>query len=257
MNADIGGNNPPSDEQAFLSELESRNGPLIERRDELLAAAKRAPKTIEDAEGAGKAADFIKQLTTHEKTAETERTEEKAPYFERGKWVDGFFKNAAVAGIAAVKATATARLTTYQQKVAAEERRRREEEERQRREEADRAQQEAEAKAEAAETEEDLEIAVEAEEEAAEKQARAERAERATQAGTADLSRQRTAAGTVAGLRSSWQCTAWSRSRLDLDTLRDHFAEADLQKAIRAFVRAGGRDLRGATIEEVSQSRVS
>ena len=257
MSADIGGNNPPSDEQAFLSELESRNGALIERRDELLASAKRAPEMIEDAEGAGKAADFIKQLTAHEKTAETERTGEKAPYFERGKWVDGFFKNAAVAGIAAAKKTALARLTAYQQKVAAEERRRREEEERQRREEAERARQEAEAKAEAAENDDDLDAAVEAEDEAAERQAQAERAARATQAGTADLSRQHSSAGTVSSLRTTWKCPAWSRSALDLEALRPYLADADLTKAIRAFIRAGGRDLRGATIVEVSESRVA
>ena len=257
MNADIGGNNPPSDERAFLSELESRSGALIERRDELLASAKRAPETIEDAATAGVTADFVKQLTAHEKTAETERTSEKAPYFERGKWVDIFFKTTAVAGIAAVKATATARLTTYQRKAAAAERRRREEEERARREEAERVRREAEAKAAAAETEEELDAAVEAEEEAAEKQALAERAGRATQAGTADLSRQHSSSGTVASLRSSWQCTAWRRSKLDLDALRTHFSDAELQKAIRGFVRAGGRDLSGATIEEVTGSRVS
>ena len=257
MNADIGDNNPPSDEQAFLSELESRSGPLIERRDELLASAKRAPETIEDAATAGVLADFIKQLTAHEKTAETTRTDEKAPYFERGKWVDGFFKTTAVAGIAAVKATAIARLTAYQKKVAEQERLRREEEERQRREEAERARREAEERAQAAETEDDLDVAVLAEEEAAEATARAEKAERAAQAGTADLSRQHSSAGTVASLRSSWQCTVWSRNGLDLDALRDHFAEADIQKAIRSFVRAGGRELSGATIEEVSTSRVS
>ena len=149
------------------------------------------------------------------------------------------------------------RLTAYQRKVAEEERRRRQEEERRQREEAERARRDAEARAAAAQTEEDLEAAVQAEADADEAQAQAERAERATEAGAADLSRQHSASGTVASLRTSWKCTEWRRRDLDLNALREHFADADIEKAIRGFIRAGGRNLSGAQIEEESVSRVA
>ena len=257
MNTGIGSNNPPSDEQVFLSEIESRHGPLLERRAALIEAAERVPETIEDAEVAGKAADFIKQLSSHEKAANKARTEEKEPYLQRGKWVDGFFKGPAVEGIAKVKKDVTDRLTAYQREEARKERERREEEERRQREEAERARREAEEKAAAAQTEEDLNAAVQAEEEAAEAQAAAERAERATQAGAADMSRQHSAAGTVASLRTVTKCTGFDHQTVDLGALRHHLSRDCIEKAIRGYIRAGGRELRGATIEEVSESRVA
>ena len=257
MDAGIGDNNPPSAQGAFLSELESRHGPLIERRAALIEAGERVPEAIEDQETAGKAADFIKQLGAHEKAANKARTGEKEPYLERGRWVDGWFKGAAVDGIAALKKTVTDRLTAYQRKVAAEERRRREEEERRQREEAERKRREAEEAAQAAETEEDLDTAVRAEEEAAEAQAQADRAERATQAGSADLSRQHSAAGTVASLRTVTKCTGFDHQTVDLGALRHHLSRDCIERAIRAYIRAGGRELRGATIEGVSESRVA
>ena len=257
MDGMTGHNLPPSDENAFLSELAARHGALLARGTELLEAGERTPLTIEDAETAGKAADFIKQLTAHERAADRARTDEKAPYLQRGKWVDAFFKITAVAGIADIKTTMNQRLTAYQRKVAEEERRRRQEEERRQREEAERARRDAEARAAAAQTEEDLEAAVQAEADADEAQAQAERAERATEAGAADLSRQHSASGTVASLRTSWKCTEWRRRDLDLNALREHFADADIEKAIRGFIRAGGRNLSGAQIEEESVSRVA
>lgn len=253
----IGSNNPPSDDVVFLTELASRHGPLLERRAELLDAAKRVPETIDNAETANKAADFVKQLAAHEKAANNARTKEKEPFLERGRWVDGFFKTTAVAGIAAVKKNVTQLLTAYQRKIAEEERQRREAEERRQREEAERARREAEERAKAAETDADLDAAIAAEEQAAEAQAQAERAERATQAGAADMSRQHSAAGTVASLRTTIQCTGFDVATLDLEALRLHFTPADVQKAIRAFIKAGGRELRGATIEEISETRVA
>lgn len=257
MDTGIGHNQPPSDGEAFRIELETRHNDLLDRRTALVEAADRVPETIEDEETAGKAADFIKQLTAHEKAADRARVDEKAPYLERGKWVDAFFKTVAVAEIAGIKKRVTGLLTTYQQKVAAEERRRREEEERRQREEAERARREAEERAAAAQTDEELESAVEAEQEAEAAQERADRAERATQAGTADLSRQHSASGTVASLRSEWKCTGWRRPDINLEALRPYFADGDIEKAIRGFIRAGGRELNGATIEEIATSRVA
>lgn len=267
----LGHNNPPSDESVFVDELTARHSDLLARRHQLMDAGERVPETVESAEIAGKVADFIKQLTAHEKAADRARTEEKAPYLTRGKWTDAWFKGPAVDGIAALKKRVTDRLTAYQRRVAEEERRRREEEERRQREEARRAAEEAERQrreaeeaAKAAETEEGLEAAlqreadaVDAERRMQEKTAAVERAERATQAGAADLSRQHSASGTVASLRSEWKCTGFDRAALDLESLRLYLTDAHIEQAIRAFIRKGGRELGGASIEEVQTSRVA
>ena len=257
MDTGVGHNQPPSDEEVFKTELGTRHDELLNRRATLVDAFSRAPEVIEDDETAGKAADYIKQLTAHEKATVRARTDEKAPYLSRGKWVDAFFKGPAVAGITEIKRAITGRLTAYQRRVADEERRRREEEQRRQREEADRARREAEERAKAAQTEADLDDAIQAEANAEDAAERAERVERATQAGVADLSRRHSAAGTVASLRTSWKCTSFDPAQVDLNALRLHFASADIEKAIRGFVRNGGRSLHGATIEEVSESRVA
>ena len=257
MDAGPGHNLPPSDESVFLGELEARHAELLDRRKSLLDAAERVPDTIEDAETADKTANFIKQLTAHEKKADKARTDEKSPYLERGRWIDGYFKTTAVAGVADLKRTVTARLTAYQRKVAEAERRRRLEKERQEREEAERKRQVAEEAARAAQTDEDLNAAVQAEQEAAEAAERAERAARDAEANAADLSRQHTSAGAVASLRTTWECTAYDPHTVDLEALRSHFAQADIEKAIRAYIRAGKRNLRGATIEAIQTARVA
>lgn len=271
MNAGPGHNLPPSDESVFLSELQGRHGELLDRRKALVEAADRVPTALTSSEEADKAANFIKQIITHEKTADSARTDEKGPYLERGRWVDGFFKTTAIEGVAAVKKTVNDRLTAYQRKVAEDERRRRQEEERRQREEAQRVAEEAERQrrvaeeaAKAVETEADLEAALQAEEEAAvakrrleETRAAEERASRRAEAPAADLSRHRTSAGAVSSLRSSWKCTDYDPATVDLNALRLHFSPADIQKAIRGFIRAGGHELRGATIEEVQEARVS
>ena len=252
----IGHNVPPDDEQAFMFELQSRHGQLLDRRSDLLSAAERAPETVADDDTAGRAADFIKQLTAHEKAANKARTDEKEAYLLRGRWVDGFFKTSAVAGIAEVKKAMTDRLTAYQRKVAEEERRAREEAERKAREEAEQAAREAAEKAKAIETEVELDAAVEAEAAAKEAAEKAREAEAARDAKPADLSRQRSISGTTASLHTSWQCTSFSRADLDLNALRPYLPEDAIAKAIRGYIRAGGRTLAGATIEQVSQTRV-
>ena len=271
MDAGPGHNLPPSDESVFIAELESRHGDLIGRRDQLVEASGRAPETIEDAETAGKAADFIKQIVAHEKASDRARKDEKEPYLERGRWTDNWFKNVSIAGLAGIKRTVTDRLTAYQRRAAEEERQRRLAEERRRQEEARRAAEEAERQrreaeeaARAAQTEADMEDAIRAEEAAAaaarqaeERKAEEERAARRASESAADLSRQHSAAGTVASLRTSWKCTAYDPATVDLEALRHHFGRPELEKAIRGFIKAGGRDLRGAAIEEVSEARVA
>ena len=59
----------------------------------------------------------------------------------------------------------------------------------------------------------------------------------------------KTAAG-QAVVRKTWKCPGYSIQDLDLEALRLHFTETAIQAAIASFIKAGGRELRGATIEE-------
>jgi len=83
----------------------------------------------------------------------------------------------------------------------------------------------------------------------------AERQRRA-EATPAELSRVRGEYGAVASLHREWTFGDLDRNALDLETLRPYFAVADLEKAVRAFIRAGGRSCRGVRIFETTTTRV-
>ena len=75
--AEIGHNRIPSDADPLRDRLIETHSVLLARRDELVAAAQRAPAVIEDDETAGKVGDFIKQLTASIKDASAKRVDEK------------------------------------------------------------------------------------------------------------------------------------------------------------------------------------
>ena len=248
--ADIGHNNPP-DAAALLREvLEDGNADLIKRTDDLLEAAERVP-TIIDADNAGRVGDFIKQLTAANKHAEAKRKDAKEPHLEAGRVVDGFFK-AISDPLDKEKKKITARLTQYQRAKADAERRQREAEARTAEEERRAAEQalEQEAGWGAGAKEEVLDDAVAAEE-------RARDAAKEADAKPAELSRTRGDYGSVASLRTIWTGELADRDTLDLEALRPHFTQDALEKAIRTYVKTGGRNLRGAGIYEKSTTVVS
>lgn len=248
--ADIGHNSPPDDIEVLRSNLAESNGDLLTRRDDLLESVERMPETVEDDETAGKFADQIKLFTACTKAAEDRRKTTKEPFLASGKAVDAFFKGIGDP-LAKAKKDITARLNVYNQKKAAEERRRREEEERLAREEAERRERELAEKAEAGEaTEADLDEAV-----AADDAARQATEEANTNA--ADLSRTRGEYGAVSSLRTTWAGEITDARTLDLEALRPHLSMDALQKAVNAFVRNGGRELRGARIYEKTSTVVS
>jgi hypothetical protein len=64
-----------------------------------------------------------------------------------------------------------------------------------------------------------------------------------------ELAKTRSAYGGASASASEvWVVQAVDRITLDLDALREHFSDDALQKAAAAFVRKGGRTLRGAVI---------
>lgn len=252
----LGHNKPPSAAELLRQDLETATEGFRARRDELLAAADRVPPEIDSEELAGRVADFIKQLTAAHKAAETARIGAKEPHLEAGRIVDGVFKSI-TEPLYAAKQKIEARLTLWQRKVAEAERRRREEIERKAREEADRAAKaSAEAQRAAIQAKATIDEAVTAEARARQAEADATVAQRAAEAKPAELSLTRGDYGATASLRANWTGEMIDRAALDLETLRPHIAEEALNKAIRSFVRAGGRSLSGARIFEHQHSVV-
>lgn len=92
----------------------------------------------------------------------------------------------------------------------------------------------------------------EAAEEAKRAETAAAKATKAAGAGSAELSRTRGEYGSVGGLRTVWihDETSVDRKKLNLEELRQHIPEAALHAAIRSFIKAGGRKLRGCKILE-------
>lgn len=70
----------------------------------------------------------------------------------------------------------------------------------------------------------------------------------------AELSRVRGEAGSVSTLRTYWTFRDLDRAALDLEALRQHLPADALATAVRAFINAGGRELRGATIYETQET---
>lgn len=252
----LGHNRPPSDAELIRQRLEGEAAFLIARKDELIAAVERVPAEIDSDEAAGKVADFVKQLMAAHKAAETARIGAKEPHLEAGRVVDGFFK-AITEPLYGAKQKIEARLTVWQRKKAEAERRRREAEERAAREEAEHQAREAAEAARAAITGAgSVDDAVTSDALARQAEADAEAARKSAAAKPADLSRQRGDYGAVASLRTFWDFKDMDRDALDLEALRSHLPLDALEKAVRSYIKAGGRALKGVEIFENSQSVV-
>lgn len=78
----------------------------------------------------------------------------------------------------------------------------------------------------------------------------ADRLEESARGKPAGLARTRGDYGSVSTLQTRWVGYLESRKELDLDAIRAFIPEDALTSAINGFVRAGGRELRGALIRE-------
>lgn len=250
----IGHNAPPVDFFPTREQLEYENEELIRRRDELLAAAERIP-AIADDDVARRVSDFIKQIMAAVKASEAARVKAKEPYLEGARSVDGFFK-AIADPLSKAKQAVEGRLTVFLRAKAEAERREREDRERLAREEENRRRAEAFAAEAMMRDERDLKRAIEAKRLADQAEADRIRAEKDTQAKAADMSRTRGEYGAVASLRTIWKFSDLDRMTLDLEALRQHLPTDGLERAVNSFIRAGGRELRGAKIYESMDATV-
>ena len=235
--------NQPPLEELILEE----SGELTARRDNLLASADRAPAVIGDEETSGKMADLIRLMSACTKAAEAARVARKEPFLASGRLVDAIYKRI-TDPLDMTKKRIEGRLTLYQRAKAEEERRRREAEARRQAEDAARQRREAEEAARKAQTDQQLDKAISADEMARQAEADAIAAQKAADAKAADMSRTRGDYGAVASLRTFWDMTDLDRTTIDLETLRPFLPLDAIEKAVRTFIKTGGRELRGCKI---------
>lgn len=233
----IGHNKPPT----LIEALREKHRELFSRVDELTATALSVPAVITDDTMQGKVGDTVDLISALVSKADAERVKEKEPHLTAGRVVDAFFKSIADA-MAPHKATLLKRSTVYLLKKQDEEKARRAEEERI-------ALAEAERLAQIAASDADLDRAIVQE-------AAAIEATKAVQATPADMVRTRGDYGSVSTLRKSWVFEIVEYGDVSLDALRPYLARADVEKAIRAFVLKGGRDLKGVRIFEEQKAMV-
>lgn len=211
--------------------------------DELHELAAGAPKAIRGEDDLGLIGDIVKQAVAVTKNIEASRVAAKEPYLKAGREVDAFFK-LLVERITAIEKPLRQMATDYQREKAAEERRRLEEKARQQREEETRqreiARQAEEANRRAA--------ASKAETAAGLAAARAAENESAAAAPAAELTRHRSAGGTIITTETRWTFEIVDLDAVPLERIRPYLTRADIEKAVRSFVRVGGRELPGVRI---------
>jgi hypothetical protein len=247
--AKIGDNLPPANTPENLQiDLADRHEKVLTGARNLIGAAARIPEVIDDEETAGKAGDYIKQVTGCVKNLEALRVSEKEPYLSLGRVVDGFFKRTQDS-LNTSKMAAEKPLGVYLKKKAAAEQKRRDDEAAALR--AKQAEEEKAAKmlqdaAMVPQAEQMLDQAIITEQAVA-------KAEVQAAAKPADMAKSRGDAGSLASLRTVWVGELEDQDKLDLERLRHHLHPDALRKAINSYVSGGGRELRGAKIYESSK----
>lgn len=247
--------NQPDSATAIREDLTEKHAAIIARTHELISASDRVPAVIDGDEIAGKVGDFIKQVSACSKNAETARVAEKEPHLAAGRTVDGWFKSL-TDPLDRAKSTIQGRLTIYLREKEAKERTERERIAREEREAAEAAAKLAREAESQMQDVQGLEVALKAQDSAAKAAADAAQATKAAQVIAADLSRTRGDYGSVASLQTFWDFKGLDRDNLDLATLRQHIPLDALEKAVRSFVKAGGRELAGVEIFENTKAAV-
>lgn len=253
----IGGNQGPPLlllGETLREQLVDAGADLLRRKNELVAAAARMP-AITDEISAAMVTDFIRQLSAAAKAADGRRIAAKEPYLEGGRGVDGFFQ-AIMHPLVTAKKDAEARLGAYMREKEAKARRAREIAAQLEREAAEAKRREAERQAAEIANARSLDDAIAAERNAQIAEAQATKAQKEAEVKPAELSRVRGEFGGLGSLRTQWTFNGIDRDKLNLEELRYHFPQDGLERAIRSFIKAGGRELAGTEIYETHQAVV-
>lgn len=221
----------PADATLIAETLRIEHADAFTRAEELLLARARAPQTIPDDETNLKVADFVKQIAGAVKLLETARTTSKAPYLEGGRGVDAVFAKH-LSDLAGLKAAMADLMNRFVRDKAAAERKRLMDE----------------AAAQAA-------AAIKQNDEVAFEQA-VQSSDHAAAAKPAAIVRAVSDYGTVATAQTVWTFEVDEYGAVALEKLRPYLNRDEIDKAIRAFIRAGGRDLGGVKIFQTEKAMV-
>lgn len=247
------GNNPPTDAELLQQKLSDENKARLKRRDDLLDAVERVGD-VTDA-NAEKVTSFIKQLDAAAKDSDNERKKVKEPWFLATKIIDGFFNNITDPLESAHKAV-NKKLSTFMNAKAEAERKAREENAAKAAEEARIAAENADKLAaqskpkggqSAVDSAEDAAIA------AALNAANAEAVALHAPLETAKISG---TYGASAALKTDWVFEIEKLSDIPLDELRPYLPLPAIEQALRAYVKAGNRTLKGVRIFQQATARV-
>ncbi len=238
--------------EALRIRLAEDNQPLVKRQGDLVEAEARLPEITDD-DSAGKVADFVKQVTACSKALDTARVGAKEPFLDGGRNVDGWFKKL-TDPLGGLKRRVEDKLGVYLREKADKERRTREAEAKRLADEA--AAREAETMKLAEVEGVTPEVADASLDQTIAAQITAAQALTAAEVKPAELARTRGDFGALATLRREWTFEALDRATLDLEALRPHLPADGLEKALRSFIKAGGREIRGARIYEAQHAAV-
>lgn len=239
----IGHNNAPLKE--LLQDVyRGLRGDVASLLDDLIAVD--GPITSDDANA--QAADFIKAATALAKRSEDAREQEKKPFLDAGRDVDAFFKELS-APVLTAKASVYKHVTAYLDAKVKAERAAQAEAERVAREEAARKLAEAEAQKDTAKADAALDAAVRLE-------GYADQAAKVVAMRPSELAKTTTTSGVTTTLKTEWAFEIEDAKRIPLDALRPYLDLAAIEKAIRAAVKMGTRELPGVRIFEQSKAVV-
>lgn len=243
--AGLGHNNPP--EPTLREQLEEAAKPLLVTVEALAKRANGLPKKVGSDEDLGGYGDVVKDARKSIKSLKDTKAAAKQPYIDAGKEIEAFFA-VPVERLERIVKTLEDRASDWQRAKAEEARRVAAEEARKAREKADEERRRAEAAAEAGRAN----SAARAADKADAHDDRAERAEREAQAKAADLTRTRSASGTLATAKQSWKGEIVDIAKVDLERLRPFIKREALEMALNQFVRMnkGAEQVAGCRIYE-------
>lgn len=223
---------------------------IVKEIDDACAAADRAPAVIENDEVSGKVADLVADLRKLKKVAETAHDAEKAPFLNAGRDVDSFFRAPTAAPDTKIKML-LARQATYLDG-------------KERKIKADAAAAEAVARevadnklreAERAQDAGNFDVAETLLTEATIAEEVVETSALTQAASSADLTRSYSRGGSVTSLSRVWTFTVENRDAMDFSEFAAYFPLSDIEKALRAAVKAGKRNIKGVKIFEQAKAR--
>lgn len=260
MRDDMLGHNQPDVAKEILDRLDVDYANLPALVIEYEDAAKNLPQKVDDKTSHDTCADLVAKMRGSFKHIEATRVTEKEPFLKSERAIDGFF-DPLKQRLEALAKILTRRVQVYLDQKANEERQAREAEARKAREEAEwlrREQADRERLAEESRRrdhrEQHLKVADEAAGQAATAEAQADEADRAAEAKPADLARTRSDKGTLSTLKAEWTHATEDLDLVPLETLRPYIPVDVIEKAIKSYVRMGGRQLPGVRIYETNKA---